>query len=247
MQGFVTKLGIEAPRVLKKEMGELVKTLVKTTPAADAKKIRAQTQAKFDLVGDEKNSSFEGRSGGMRGKGDIIWYAVDENFLRGVAPAMDKREASVAELKALSYHITRKGRLSFPIRGHRQQRALISQTVLTKRSIVNKLAADKAKSRGRLKAGWMASVFAGAITLTGANRPPQWVTRHRQGVRGYFIDGLGVKDFPRFTIANTAAGVGNPKTNMDSIVNGALKIRAEAMKKNLLLFMNGKKKITDYR
>ncbi len=248
MQGFVTKLGLEAPIVLKKEMGELVKTLVKTTPGADAKKIRNQINRKFEQLSDDRNSNTAWANGGGRvGKSGILWYAVNSDYLSGVAPENDKRNATVAELRQLSYRVTKSGRLNYPIRNHRHQRALIHQTILTRRSTVNKLAAEKVKARGRLKAGWMSAVFGGALTLSGANQPPQWVTRHRQGVKGYFINGLGVKDNPRFTIANTAAGVDNPKNNLDSIVNGALAIRANAMQKNLLLYMSGKKKITDYR
>ena len=245
MTGFVDRLGISGPVVLKKEMGELVKTLVKITPGADAEKLRKNISGKFDTIGDANNSWHAG--GGLGETGDIEWYAVDSRFLYGVAKQADRRDASVDDLKALLYTITKSGhRLNVPIKGHKTQRALITQTILTKASTVKKLIAAKLKNRGRLKAGWMAAVFQGALQLTGGNKPPQWVTRHASGARGYFLNGLGVKNYPTFTIANTAAGVGNPKNNLDWLVQKALNIRAKAMQANLTLFMRGKKNLSDY-
>ena len=49
MAGFVDRLGLHAPVVLKKEMGELVKTLVKVTPGADVQKIREGNLNKFAI------------------------------------------------------------------------------------------------------------------------------------------------------------------------------------------------------
>lgn len=248
LTGFVDQLGIAGPVVLKKEMGELVKTLVKITPGADAEKIRKTIGGKFDAIADERNSDDSwAHGGGKVGAGGIRWYAVTSEYLSGVAPQNDMRKASVTDLKLLSYKVTKSGkRLNVPIKGHRHQRALIHQTILTRASTVKKLIAAKIKNRGRLKAGWMTAVFQGALALTGGNQPPQWVKRHASGVAGYFINGLGVKGFPTFTIANTAAGVGNKKNNLDGLVVKALAIRAKAMQTNLTLFMKGKKNLADY-
>ena len=248
LTGFVDKLGLSGQVVLKKEMGELVKTLVKSTPGADPEKLRKNISFKFDAIGDS-NNSWSRNGHGLGETNGIEWYSVDSRFLYGIAEQNDKRDASVDDLKKLLYTITKSGhRLNVPIKGHKTQRALISQTILTKVSTVKETHRSQAQeSRRRLKAGWMAAVFSGALQLTSAATSRRnGVTRHRTGVRGYFLNGLGVKNFPTFTIANTAAGVGNSKLNLDWLVQKALTIRAKAMKTNLTLFMRGKKNLSDY-
>jgi hypothetical protein len=249
LTGFVDKLGLEAKVVLKKEMGELIKTLVKITPGADVVKLKAFNDAQFAKIGDSKNTSTGWAHGGGRmGKSGILWFSVDSNFLRGVAPENDMTKASAEELKKLSYRITKKGHsVNLPFRNRKtSQRVLIYQTILTRASTVKKMIALKLKNRGRLKAGWLTAVTGGAVSLTGGNQPPAWVKRHQSGARGYFIDGLGVKNFPTFTIANTAAGVGNAKNNLTWLMQSALNIRAKAMSANLRLFMRGKKELSSY-
>jgi len=247
MTGFVDRLGIEGPVVLKKEMGELLKTLIKITPPKDPAKTRGSIgnsiSTKFAAAGDSDLSEHGG--GGKVGKSGILWYRTDSDFLRGVAPENDMRKASVEELRPLLYRLRKSGRQILPFRHPRdQQRVMILQTVLTRRSTVNKLIAQIKGHVGRLKAGWLASWD--RLSPGGGNQPPQWVTRHKAGARGYFVDGLGVKGFPSFTIANTAVGVGNPRNNLTWLVQGALNIRAKAMRANLALFMKGKKHLGDY-
>ena len=246
MTGFVDKLGIEGPVVLKKEMGELLKTLVKLTPGADIKKIQQNISGKFNTIADDRNSNAEwAKGGGKVGASGILWYAVDSNYLSGIAPEKDMRGASVEQLKPILYRITKSGhRLNLPIKDHPHQRALIYQTILTKASTVKKLIAAKIKNRGRLKAGWLAAWD--FLSPRGGNQPPAWVMRHKSGARGWFQDGLGVKGFPTFTIANAAVGVGNKKNNVEWIARKALDLRAKAMKVNLMLFMRGKKHLSDY-
>lgn len=247
MQGFVRKLGLEAQVVLRKEMGELVKTLVRTTPP----KRQSETNKKIagNLAGKFEEASHADYIDSRISPGGVKWLGHNKGFLYGVANELDLRtESDVRKIATLAKSLTRKGRLILPFKHpHKRQMVNMSRRVFLQAGMAGRTVKYVQKHTGRLKAGWLAAVFGGAITLTGANQPPQWVTRHRFGVRGYFINGLGVKDFPRFTIANTAAGVGNPKNNLDSIVRAALNIRAKAMQKNLLLFMSGKKKITDYK
>ena len=243
MAGFVDRLGIEAPKVLKKEMGELLKTIIKFTPAANTGKIEENVRSKFATIADKNNSWTA--SGSLGGKGDIEWYAADSRFLYGVAKEKDMRKADVSELDKLYWRITKSGhRLNLPIKGNQKQRALISQTIITKESTVKKLIAMKIKRRGRLKAGWLAAWD--ELSPEGGNRPPAFVMRHKQGARGYYISGLGVKNHPTFTIANTAAGAGSDHNKMDWVAQSALRTRAAAMKKNLLLFTKGKKQLSAY-
>ena len=248
MTGFVDKLGLSGPLVLKKEMGELLKTLIRTTPPKNPTKTRASisdtVSSRFEAAAEDR--SFErSHYNGQVGASGILWYQVDSKFLRGVAPDKDMRKAGVEELEALRWRITPKGRLNLPFKHpHKSQRVLIYQKILTRKSTVNKLIAKLKTHVGRLKAGWLASWD--FLSPTGGNQPPQWVTRHKSGARGYFVNGLGVKGYPTFTIANTAKGVGNQKLNLNGIVRTALAIRAKAMSANLRMFMRGKKNMADY-
>ena len=243
MAAFVDKLGIEPPKVLKKEMGELVKTLMRITPAAEGEKIRDQITFKFALLGGSLGEmETKALDIGKMGKQGINWFFFSSSNLLGVASENDKRDASVDEIKQLSYKITKRGAVRGSIKNHPGQTAIVYQTILTKASTVNKLVAQKTKNRGRLKAGWCAAWD----FLSPSGSLPGYVSRHLTGLRGYFINGLGIKGFPTFTIANTASGVSDPKVNLDWLVRSALSIRAKAMQKNLLMFMSGKKHLSDY-
>lgn len=249
MTGFVDRLGIEAPIVLKKEMGELLKTLVKVTPPRSAEKTREgierDIRSRFASI--EYDHAYEDRhyNKGVVGPSRVLWYAVDSKFLRGIAPDKDMRKASVEQLERLRWRITPHGRLNLPFRfPHKRQRVLLYQTILTKRSTVKRLIAKTQRHVGRLKAGWLAAWD--HLGPRGGNQPPGWVMRHMVGNQGWFLDGLGVKNHPTFTIANFAVGIGNRRNNMNWIVQNALNIRAKAMAANLRLFMRGKKRLIDY-
>lgn len=258
MQGFVDKLGVSGPVVMKKEMGELVKTLVRITPASQTNKIQQEVFNRFTVLA-HNSVTFNSVKAGI-GPSGIKWYRWNSGGLYGAEPDQDKTDASVEDLRALYYStrvsMTRSdgstvtgGRayrvLDFK-HPRKTQKVFLAAKYLIKRATATKLAQKIARSRGRLKAGWMAAVFGGALDLTGGNLPPQWVTRHRAGVAGYFVNGLGNKTFPSFTIANTAAGVGNPKNNLNALVRTALAIRSKAMATNLRQFMAGKKHLGDY-
>ncbi len=241
--GLIRATGLESKIVVAKEMGELEKTLVRLSPKAKPANITRDISRKFETVGDEGNSNMDRH--GKVGASGIDWYRVDSEFLRGVAPKDDKRGASVDELKALSYRITKKGRLNLPFRNRKgSQRVLLYQSIVTKRSTVNKLIAAKKKNRGRLAAAWLAPVFKGIIRLTGANLPPGFVTDHANGVRGDYINGLDIPKNPTFTVMNFAKGVGKPA--VVSMMRTAVAIRIKAMQANALMFMRGKKRVSDY-
>jgi hypothetical protein len=121
---------------------------------------------------------------------------------------------------------------------------LISQKILTTQKQQEALARRIKNHRGRLKAGWMTAVFSGQIHISGANMPPQWVTRHASGARGSHVNGLSNRNFPNFTIINSAKGIGHRAVSY--FVNKAVQVRAKAMSKNALLFMQGKKNLSDY-
>ncbi len=241
LTGLINQVGLNNRVVIKKETGELIKTLVRITPKAKPEKIRSDISGKFNMVGNQQNSQFSGT-----GPSGINWYSVDEHFLRGIAPEADKTNASVSELKKLLYTITKKGKVRLPFKHlHLRQEVILYQTITTKAATVNKLIAAKIKNRGRLAAAWLVAVFKGNITLTGAHQPPAYIMKHATAeARGYFIDGTHSKTSPSFMIANYAAGIGN--RDLNGLVNTALKIRAKAMAANTLFFMKGKKNLADY-
>ena len=246
--GLVEATGLNARIVLRKETGELEKTLVRITPPADPAKTRENIKrditGKFNIVADEANSNMI-RSGGSFSATGVHWYRVDPLYLRGIAPKADKRDASVDELEVLRHQITKKGRLSLPfVHPRRRQRVLLYQTITTKASTVNKLIARARSHVGRLKAGWLAAVEFGVIQLTGSNLPPQWVTRHQSGARGAFVDGLSNPKNPTFTITNYGRGIN--QRAVPGLIADAVKIRAEAMRKNALLFLQNRKRVSDY-
>ena len=243
--GLIKKVGLNGRVVVRKETGELIKTLVRVTPKAQPERIRRDISGKFALAGDVGNSD-QGRYSGKLAENGILWYQVDSQYLRGIAPELDKRGASVKELEALSYTITKKGRrkLDF-IHPHKRQRVLLYQTVLTKAATVNKLIAQKIKNRGRLAAAWMVAVLFGKIQLTGVGQPPAYIKRNlTHESRGYFQDGTGSENKPSFMIANYGKGIGQRQINF--LVRKAVNIRARAMAKNALLFMRGIKQLGDY-
>ena len=250
MARFVRTLGIEAPRVVKKEAGELLKELVMTTPIADSKKVESGVMGKFNSISDSQNSSSAGINGKPSKGGGVVWYAVGSRFLMGVAPEKDMRGATVQGLSSVLNRITKGGKsLSYSFKNRNsRQRVLISQTILTKQSTLRKLVAQIRSHRGRLKAGWLGSPGQSWDILqpSGANLPGEVVMRHKAVARGYAQDELNVVNHPAFSIANTARGVGNKKNNLNWIVKRALETRAIKMAANALLFMRGKKHVSDY-
>lgn len=250
MRGLITKCRISAPVVIRKEAGELIKELILRSPPKSPKKTRDSIESgiksKFASIADSQNSDTSWMSGGWKvGPSGIRWYYVDSNFLHGVAPQRDMRKASVADLARLRFQITKSGkRLNVPIKGHEKQRALIYQTILTKRGTVTKLISKIKENVGRLKAGWLVAVNRGQVSISGAKMPPQWVTKHSAGARGDTINNLSVPNKPSFTIINYAKGI--TQKGMDLIVQLAVKSRAASMATNTRLILAGKKRLADY-
>ncbi len=250
MSGFnagmrgLARIGIPMAKIVKKETGELIKTLVNVSPAADARKIKDDITRKFELQRLDINPKFPP---GKTSKTGLQWVSVNEHYLTGISPTLDERNASVEELKQLSYHITKKGRIRKPFMHPRtDQKVLLLAKILTKESTVKRLAAAKAKNRGRLKASWMAAVRDGKIVLSsGRLMPPQWVKNHvNSGIRGYARDNTNSDTSPSFTIASYAKGL---KFRAERFfVQNALNIRAKAMAQNAANYFKRKKNVADY-
>lgn len=244
LAALIHDAGLNAKTVVAKESGELIKTLVRMSPKADAKKIKDDITRRFELQNFEVKSDLAGK--GKTYKQGIEWIGVNSHYLTGIAPDKDMREASPEDLKKFLYQITKKGRIRSDFKHPRaRQRILILQRVLTKTKTVITLAGMKAKNRGRLAAGWLVATTKGPIKLTGANLPPKFVTDHARGARGNFINGLEAVKFPNFTLINTAKGIGHK--SIDRMLKTAIGIRTKAMEANTLLFMKGKKFVSDYK
>jgi hypothetical protein len=243
---LVHHVGLEAKLVVRTEMGELIKTLVRTSPPEDPKKtrdsIRESILMRFEMVDMNPHPKHQGKIG----PSGILWYFWDEGFLRGVAPDKDMRDASVKELAVIRHQITPEGRRVLPFKHPRKkQRVLLYQNIAVKQATLKKLITQEQRKVGRLKAAWLVIVGAGRLVLNGGNQPPQWVRRHIEGARGDYDDNSEDKKSPKITITNYAKGI-NQKS-VDSLVEMAVNIRGRAMQKNAAMMFEGRKSISSYK
>ena len=255
LSAFIGQTQVALPVALRKECGELIKTLVRISPPSDTDKTKMQIANKvYTTMGALNHDILPRHQKILGGSSSVVWYAWNSQSLYGVAPEKDMTKASVKDLKSvflsskLSNSLGGAGRQQMEFKHPRKsQRVIITQKVLTTVKQRQKLIDYFWNHIGRLKAGWLVAVGDGIVTLTGENLPPKWVTKHMAGAHGTALDETGVKDFPSITISNYAKGVGNRKNNLNYLVRSALSIRVKAMAKNATLYMSGKKNISDYR
>jgi len=243
-------VGVESRKLVEKETAELIKTLVRLTPpknlATSKKSATTDVRKVFRAV---PNKIFDGVK---EGKGATRWlYAAPyvllgvnrEHFLPnlGTEDGFKKYKSTRGKFGVSSQRMHVRG---FVVRRGQQammRTARVVTSAKTIASIVNRVH----RNFGRQKAGWLVSVFSGVIKLAGGNMPPKWVTRHIDGARGRFEDGLAVPSNPSFTIVNTSKGISSAVAA--SVVKTAVAIRARAMIANAKLFVSGKKKLSDYK
>lgn len=252
LRALIQKCGLNARDVVRKETGELIKTLVRISPPKSPGptrlKIDETIQSKFAAMAEvetdfERNKSKESSTG-------VKWTGATSAHLFGIMKNSDMRKSSQADLLQVYYRIRGVSKNNFqivvPFRGRvTHQKVAIKTKITTTKAQVNSLVKRIQGHVGRLKAGWLAAVVRGVVQITGTPVPPQWVLRHaNSGVRGRFINGLSDGQFPRFTIINSAKGING--SNSQYFIRSAVAIRAKAMKANALLFMKGKKKLSDY-
>lgn len=255
VNGLIKTLRVEPRIVIEKEGGELIKTLVRQSPPRNPSKsregVRAEVGSRFEALGNANSSQFDAKSATVGSTG-VKWYAWDNKFLWGTAPDLDGRKFSQELLRDVYYHTKvseyggTKGRIvtQFKNRNSRQ-RVVITRRILTTKQQTVKLAARINRNFGRLKAGWMIAVLRGVIRLTGANKPPSWVTRQLSPeTRGDVQNQLAVPAHPSFTIINRAVGIG--QRQVQGIVKIAVAIRAKAMATNITQFATGKKYLSQY-
>ena len=247
MAGLIQKLGLESKVVVKKEVGELMKLLVKLTPPkspeATRRKIARDVYNKFEVAWHQPSWIIQDSNG-------IQWTRATKKFLYARAPKNNMtQETNLKKLRDVYYRFNKTGnRQILPFLHPRKvQKVSLNQKVEVNETQRSELIALMKKSVGRLKAGWLAAFFTGKIQLSGGSVPPKWVTRHNNPrFGGYCVDGLNAPGFPTFAIANTAAGIRGKKNNMDFVVSRAIAGRAKAMATNLKLYLAGKKKLADY-
>jgi hypothetical protein len=251
LDGFLRKLRIDSRVVIAKEMGELIKTLVRISPPQDPKKTRASIKKNFSNrfeILNKQTTNFEASEIQTSSSG-VKWYAANSRYLFGAAADSDMREASQTTLLHIYYRAktvqeSKRIVVGFKNRNTRQ-RVAIATRILTTKKQVNDLVARVSAHVGRLKAGWLAAVRDGKIEITGAYKPPGWVTRHaNMQLRGRYVDGLKNPDGPSFLVANSAKGISSRYNRF--LVQKALDIRGKAMRKNLMLYFGGKKRVADY-
>lgn len=240
---YAYELGVTGPnlgRFVRKQAGELVKTLIRITPPSNPAKTRERlgknVDARFKALSEVESKTKFGE-GQLGTTGSVNWYSATSRFLFGVAPDLDMRGASAEALYPIFFRITPKGRLSLPFKSRRtSQRVLITQRILTKRATVLRLKARLIRHIGRLKAAWTPSWT--KLAMPGSPGP-KFVTRHTLGARGDALNNLDQPMLPTFTMINRAKGI-NGK-DVPRLLKRALDIRTKAMLADLQLYIRGVK------
>ena len=243
MSRLIARANVEPKRMMKKELLELTKTLIKVSPPRNLTKSKRSVVAgvakKFEGLDSESGYA---RSEVPVGKSGVKWYAASSKFLYGAAPDSDMRKADVNTLRGIYYKTktVQGGKrlvLGFKNRSGAQKVAMITK-IIVKQNANKQVAARINKNFGRLKAGWLGPVNRGAITLSGGNMPPEMVLRHKSGARTDFINMLEVPSNPSFITINRSMGVTSDKSKF--YIDLAMNIRARAMKKNAETILSGK-------
>ncbi|MGC3961325.1 MAG: hypothetical protein QM813_26380 [Verrucomicrobiota bacterium] len=241
MNSIVTKLNVDPRRVLEKEVGELVKTLVRLSPPKNLAAAKRKSEKDVRAVYRETpNRPFKGKK---IGRLDIRWLYATPNAVVGVRNYNFNEDYSVANAKTRLYQrMNKMGDKAFTRLGTRGKGQTSQAVHLLNRKIVKKQTYQGLKNRikgnfGRQKAAWMVGVGRGQIPLTGSNMPPGWVRKHVPQARGDTINQLSTPNFPSFTLINRAVGV----SRSTAVASKALQIRAKAMRNNIAAVMNGLK------
>jgi hypothetical protein len=249
--GLINGLGLESKVVLKKEAGELVKSLIRITPPSDRgktlKSVGDRIKRKFQAL-DKAGGDFQNLRSKVGASG-VKWYASNSDYLFGALPENDMRGAGQDALLHVLYRtkgIQEHARIVTPFKKRRaRQRVAIMTRVITKRSQVAGLITRIKNRVGRMKAGWLGDKgdLWKKLSPSGSNMPPDWVMKHISGSRGFHIDLLSDARTPSITIGNRAPHV---EKNVAWLLGSAVQIRAKAMVVNLSFYLSGKKNLRDY-
>lgn len=244
VDGLIKKVGLNSELVVRKESGELIKTLVRLSPPKEPArtkfKIETAVRSKFGYAAEQNGRKFTGNAG----PSGIEWYSVDEKFLRGVLPQNDFRKKSDVQVYKYLNKVTKKGRLNLGFRHpRRRQRVSISQSIIVSEKQIKYVVKRQQSHVGRLKAAWATAVRDGQIRISGTF--PKYVQENLNNkTRGRYENGLKTAGNPNFTLVNFAKGV--TSKSMRFFLQLALKARGAAMITNTRLLLSGKKNIGDY-
>jgi len=243
---ITAKLRVEPKKVFVKEVGELIKTLVRLSPPKNL--ATAKTKASKDVRRVYRMPPPDMFKGKKIGRKDIRWLFAVHGALLGVKSYNFNIDYTAADAKKRMYQVKDKlpvevyGRLGTRNETHRNAQAvnLLNRKIITKQTMLQ-LERKLKGNFGRQKAAWMVATAKGQIPLSGGNMPPTWVKKHVAGVfthrRGDTINGLNTPNNPNFTLINRAVGV----SKSAAIASTALRIRAKAMASNLAMVMKGLK------
>ena len=262
MSRFVSVLGLKAEDVVRVESARLMREAIRVSPPDDQaktkKRISNLVRSKFNrgkkihLGMDRAAGLFyknwkSGETHFGQGTSGVEWFGATPKSLYGIDKSNDRWALSLDELLKLFYMPAKEGAKVFPFaHSNRAQKVVIIEAIFTNPQAMALLVKELQSHVGRLKAGWLISFNALGVK-TGPAIPAYvqknlpYAESHRKGA---YIDGLGVKDYPTFTMGNTAAGVGNEVSLYYMRV--ALVSRAQSMKRNFEMLFEGKKELSAY-
>jgi hypothetical protein len=211
---ITTNLRVEPKKVFVKEVGELIKTLVRLSPPKNL--ATAKRKASKDIRNVYRMPPYDMFKGKKIGRKDIRWLYASPVALVGVKNYNFNENYTVADAKQRMYEVSgtlgkvykrigTRGKGSVHKVVQQLNRKIITRQVF--RGVEKKLA----NNFGRQKAAWMVATAKGQIPLSGGNMPPAWVKKHVAGVfkhrRGDTVNGLNTPNNPSFTLINRAVGV----------------------------------------
>lgn len=244
MARYVDEANMEAAFVVKEQSGLLMEQIVSTLPPKNKGALIKQIDGDVGSVFRPRYSSWPKSK---QGNGGVVWIGAGPRFLTGVNRNLYRPGASVGEMGSMykarfrkmgaawqTHGKSKHGRKRGAALGKRgDQHVQFLNRVVVSVGALNKFKAEKRKTVGRLKAsfalGW-------SHVKTKAKDLPKWVRERIQdgSARGSYIDGLGIKGYPTFTIISNQSGC-NSKLAREA-VRRALIVRIEKIKSD---FKNG--------
>jgi hypothetical protein len=189
-------------------------------------------------------------AGHRQGKG-FVWILATPKTVVGVKPWDYHLEDSIEDLTRLFHKTKPRGNRYERLGVHRETKGnMIIRTVqnrgeqsvqrlnriVVKRGVYQGYIARLKKRAGILGGSW---AVAWPVLQPKGRPPAAYKFRHVEdgSARGTYIDGLGIPEFPRFSLVNRAAGCESPKQL--EMVRGKLRFRTEAMKKDMENVLRG--------
>lgn len=228
----------DCAQLVKSEARLLATEITRQVAPSDRQRTASIIREKFELrftaltEGGHAADRAVGRDLEISGRTSAEWYKANRNFLYGISPELDLRDASPELVAKIFPRITKSRNLILDFKHpHKHQRVLISTKVLTKRSTVNKAASIVVSHLGRMKAS-----FAETAQKLGWTSIPQWIAKHLPSPKAISeTSGLSRADSPSVTFGSTSRGVSSQR----GLVQRAVKRRERAMLNRMRLILSG--------